>query len=84
MTTTQIKAREDFCRCVLELPDENFSQIKQYLDDMLPHIMSSHIPNAETIAAIKELRAGKGYKAHSVEELMAALHDDNENDNLDS
>ena len=50
----QISEREDFYRRVLELPDEGFSQIKQYLDDMLPHLMSSHIPNDETIAAIKE------------------------------
>ena len=80
MTTTQIEARDDFCRRVLELPDEDFSRIKQYFDDMLPHIISSHIPNAETIAAMEELRAGRGYKANSVEELMAALHDDDEND----
>jgi len=76
MTVTQIRAREDFCRRVLELPDEVFFQIKQCLDDMLPHIMSSHIPNTETAAVIEELRSGKGYTAHSIEELMAALHDE--------
>lgn len=79
MTATQIKAREDFCRRVLDLSDENFFQINKYLDDMLPHIMSSHIPNAETAAAIEELRAGKGRATHSMEELMAALHDENDN-----
>ena len=76
MGVTRINAREDFCRRVLELPDENFSQINQYLDDMLPHIMSSHVPNAETAAAIEELRTGRGNTAHSVEELLAALHDE--------
>jgi hypothetical protein len=34
---------------------------------------------AATRAAVAELRAGKGNRAHSIEELMAALHDD-END----
>ena len=77
MITAQFEAREDFCRRVLELADEDFLHIKQYLDDMLPHVMSSHIPNAETIAAMEELRAGKGHTAHSIEELMASLHDEN-------
>lgn len=35
-------------------------------------------PNAETIAAIEELRAGNGKKFNSVEALMADLHDEND------
>ena len=73
--TTQISIREDFCRRVLELPDEGFFQIKQYLDDILPHILSSHIPNAETQEAIAELLAGKGKRFSSIEDLIADLHD---------
>jgi hypothetical protein len=34
---------------------------------------------AATRAAIAELRAGKGHRAHSIEELMSALHDDKNN-----
>ena len=35
------------------------------------------IPNAETIAAMKELKEGKGKKFKSIESLMADLHADN-------
>ena len=35
-----------------------------------------HVPNAETIAAIKELEAGGGRRFGSIEELMADLNAD--------
>jgi hypothetical protein len=35
-------------------------------------------PNAETITAIEELRAGKGKRVCSIEELMRDLHDEND------
>lgn len=35
-------------------------------------------PNAETIAAIEECRAGKGKRFDTIEELMADLHNDDE------
>jgi hypothetical protein len=35
-------------------------------------------PNAETIAAIEELRAGKGKRCYSIEELMRDLHNEND------
>ena len=73
MTASQIEAREDFYRRVLDLPDEGFSQIRQYLEDMLPHFMSSHIPNEETQEAMAELRAGKGEKTN-IAQIMAELN----------
>jgi hypothetical protein len=74
MTNTQTAVREDFCRRVLELPEEGFTQLMQYLDDILPHIISSHIPNAETREAIEELCAGKGKQARNLEEFFEAMH----------
>jgi hypothetical protein len=35
-------------------------------------------PNAETVAAMEEARAGKGKRCHSIEELMLDLHDEND------
>ena len=80
MTATQISARENFCRRVLELPDEDFFQIKQYLDDMLPHIMSPHIPNPETAAAIREGRDGNVKSAKTMKEFFEAMCRDDEDD----
>lgn len=37
-----------------------------------------HIPNAETIAAMEELRSGGGKKFSSIEALMRDLHDEND------
>jgi antitoxin component of RelBE/YafQ-DinJ toxin-antitoxin module len=34
------------------------------------------VPNQETLEAMAELEAGKGYKCDTVEELMAALNAD--------
>ena len=45
-------------------------------DKALPFAV--RVPNAETIAAIEELERGEGFKANSVEELMADLHADDE------
>ena len=39
---------------------------------------SVRTPNAETIEAIEELRAGKGKKFSSIEALMDDLHDEND------
>ena len=80
MIATQISAREDFCRRVLELTDEDFTQIKQHFDDMLQHIMSPHIPNLETAAAIREGRAGNVKSAKTMEEFFEAMRQDDEDD----
>jgi DNA-damage-inducible protein J len=42
--------------------------------------MPRHIPNAETIAALRELDEGGGKTFATVEELMADLKSENEDD----
>ncbi len=39
--------------------------------------VKNKIPNAETLAAMAELEAGKGFRVHSVKELFTQLEMDN-------
>ena len=80
MTVAQIEAREDFCRRILELPDEGFLHVKQYFDDMLPHLMSSHIPNEETAAALRESADMRNLIGpfNNVEDFMKSLLSDDD------
>ena len=70
MTVAQTAERETLYHRILELPDEDFGLVKQYVDDL-----EAHEPNEETIAAIKESHdpANRIGPFHSVEDLMASL-----------
>lgn len=46
--------------------------------DFLRYEEVAKTPNAETIAAIKELRAGRGKTFSSIEALMSDLRDEND------
>jgi antitoxin component of RelBE/YafQ-DinJ toxin-antitoxin module len=70
--TTQTVERQDLHQAIDALPDEAIAEAARYIESL------QEVPNAETIAAIEELRAGKGKKFHSIEALMADLHDEND------
>lgn len=59
------------------LSDTAKEKVLHYIS-FLRYEEGARIPNAETIAAIEELRAGKGKKFSSIESLMQDLHDEND------
>jgi hypothetical protein len=76
--TTQMAERQELIDTITILSDKAIERLASYAEflkyedgPILTGTMS-----AETREAVKELSAGKGHRAHSVKELMAALHDD--------
>ena len=74
MMTTQTMERRELYEIIDTLPDADFEKLATFVE-FLKYAEARKIPNAETIAAIEELRAGKGKKFSSLDELMADLHD---------
>jgi cytochrome c553 len=68
--------RQELHQAIDDLPDDDIDKLAPYI--ALLRRERDWKPNNETIAAIEELRAGKGKKFTSIEELMDDL--DNEND----
>jgi len=59
---------------IIELPKEETKLFKQLLKNLNGRIVSKDkIPNKKTIAAMKELKDGKGTKFSSVEELFRSV-----------
>jgi hypothetical protein len=67
MTVAQLTVKEDLCRRILDLPDEDFGLVKQYVDDL-----EAHEPNEETIAAMKDVKARRNLSKiyNDVDEMM--------------
>jgi vacuolar-type H+-ATPase subunit I/STV1 len=91
--TTVTAERQELHHAIAHLSDKAIVQIKGYIDRVREEELEIEnikaeiaaleakygtTPNAETIAAIKEARAGKGKKLHSIDELMRDLHDEND------
>jgi signal recognition particle GTPase len=87
--TVERTARENLIAAIDTLSSAAIPQLKGYIDRLCEEErIAAEIaaleakygttPNAETIAAIEECRAGKGKTFHSIEELMADLHDEND------
>jgi hypothetical protein len=87
-TTERIATeRESLMHVIKQLPDGAILQIKGYIDRVREEeelrVIEAEItaleakygttPNAETIAAIEELRAGKGERV-TIEQIMAELN----------
>jgi hypothetical protein len=68
MSVAQIAERETLYRRILELPEEDFGLVKQYVDDL-----EAHEPNEETLDACRELREGRGIKFASAEEMFTNM-----------
>jgi antitoxin component of RelBE/YafQ-DinJ toxin-antitoxin module len=68
--TTQTVERQDLHEAIDALPDEAIAEAARYIESL------QEVPNAETIAAIEELRAGKGERV-TIEEIMAELNAEN-------
>ena len=59
---------------IIELPEEETKLFKQLLKKLNGRIVSKDkIPNKKTIAAMKELKNGKGTKFSSVVELFRSV-----------
>ena len=54
MTIAQTTERETLYLRILELPDEDFGLVKQYVDDL-----EAHEPNEETIKVLEDSEAGR-------------------------
>ena len=67
MISAQIADREMLCRRILELPDEDFAQVTQYVKDL-----EGHYPNAETVKVLEDIEARRNLLGpyHSVEEMF--------------
>jgi hypothetical protein len=60
----------------IEVPDDKTRLIKELLKELGVAVKvkkEKNIPNADTIAAMNELRAGKGKKFKNVEELFNGI-----------
>ena len=72
-TATKKKAAAALADMGLSVSDAiRLTLIRVAEEKRLPFVVK--IPNAETRQAIEELEAGKGHRANSVKELMAALN----------
>ncbi|MDR3280896.1 MAG: hypothetical protein LBT23_10320 [Synergistaceae bacterium] len=79
-TTTQ-----SLFRGISELSDEGLRKLAEYVrrlneEQEIAALEAKYgtTPNVETIAAIEELRAGKGKRFNNIDELMANLLDEND------
>ena len=60
----------------IKVPDSKTQAVKDYLANMGITVKvkaKSHEPNADTIAAMNELKAGKGKKFDSVKDLFESI-----------
>ncbi len=60
----------------IQVPDNKTRLVKEFLKELGVTVKvkkKASIPNADTIAAMNELKAGKGKKYKSVEELFNSL-----------
>ena len=60
----------------IHVPDSKIRLVKEFLKELGVTIKvkkESKIPNAKTIAAMDELKAGKGRKFKSVEDLLSSI-----------
>jgi hypothetical protein len=71
-------------RNISELSDDGMQKLAEYVRWLIEEQQIAALeakygttPNAETIAAIEECRAGGGKRFSSIEALMADLHDEN-------
>ena len=72
---TQTAERQELLQVTGTFPDDRVGIILDFAKSL-----RNEIPNAETQEAMAELRAGGGGTAHSIEELMAALHEEDDDD----
>lgn len=59
----------------IEVPDSKTRLVKDFLKELgvTVKVKKSNPPNADTIAAMDELKAGKGTKFKSVEDLFKSI-----------
>jgi hypothetical protein len=59
----------------INVPDNKTRLVKEFLKELgvTVKVKKKNIPNAETIAAMDELKAGKGKKFKNVEELFNSI-----------
>ncbi|WP_134089171.1 hypothetical protein [Olivibacter sp. XZL3] len=60
----------------IKVPDNKTALVKAYLKELGVIVKVKKVskePNAETIAAMNELKAGKGKKFNSVDELLNSI-----------
>jgi len=60
----------------IKVPDNKTHEVKEFLKEMGISVKvkkANKTPNAETIAAMEELEAGKGKKFKSVDELFNSI-----------
>ncbi len=67
--------RQEVLHLIEGLPDSAMGSLGEFVTFLR---YREHVPNADTIAAIEELRAGKGKKFSSIGALMQDLHDEND------
>ncbi|MFI5139213.1 MAG: hypothetical protein ACHQIM_15425, partial [Sphingobacteriales bacterium] len=57
----------------IKVPDNKTQQVKEFLKELGVTVKEKNIPNAGTIAAMDELKAGRGKKFKNVEELFSSI-----------
>ena len=60
----------------IQVPDNKTRLVKEFLKELGVTVKvkkGNHLPNADTIVAMEELKAGKGKKFKSVEELFNSI-----------
>jgi hypothetical protein len=60
----------------IQVPEDKTNQVKEFLKELGVPVKvkkDGHVPNKSTVAAMKELKAGKGKKFASVTELFDSI-----------
>jgi antitoxin component of RelBE/YafQ-DinJ toxin-antitoxin module len=59
----------------IKVPDSKSQQVKEFLKELgiTVKIKKENTPNADTIAAMDELKAGKGKKFKNIEDLFNSI-----------
>jgi hypothetical protein len=84
-TQTVTKERRELHQAVDALPNESIPKLADYVKWLAEEAEIAALeakygttPNAETIAAMMEAESGGGEQFSSIEDLMAELHDEND------
>jgi hypothetical protein len=80
-----ISTMQEILRGISALPNESIPKLADYVKGLAEDAEITALeakygttPNAETLAAMEEARDGKGKRFSSINELMADLHDEND------
>ena len=68
--STALAERDELEQAIRSLPDQQVRVVLEFVRDLEEE---EHVPNAETLEAIREIREGRGQRFSSVEEMFTDM-----------